>query len=171
MKAKNQQERDNSLLKFLGMFMGTVLLVVLAVVIGVSVPTKQNMKLKDDVRKCKDAAVKNAQLNASIDSVSKWLSSLNDPTTFNRILVQEKISKKIIAIDEFAQDSIGANRFIKIIAGNFQNTLRDKGDISQLTNELAVCKKSLEVAKHDLDLANTQLATCNTALNAYKLAH
>lgn len=159
MEPLNGKERTSALLKFLGLFLVTVILVNVAIYFSLQMPEKQLALLKEENSRLKVETLNTGLWLTTVDSVRSQLERYNAEP--NKIRLELEINDRINALTKFGiKDSSKFGDILTRVANAYsenlvlKKNLLNSGDcstkIAELEKEKAELKTDLKSCKDEL---------------------
>ena len=165
MKPKNSKERRNSFLKFLGLFLATVSMVVIAVYFNFRVPAKENELLREQAKLVKsEMEFQNGFFN-EMQNIKGMIDSLDVPgqnTAYQKSLISAKLvdlQKTIPTKDStylYDMHTSIVDLYVELQSAKDKlHALRDaEGTIEEYKEALDKCNQYLKEAERELRVRN-----------------
>ncbi|QWX84232.1 hypothetical protein H0I23_00855 [Cellulophaga sp. HaHaR_3_176] len=163
MKAKNIKERNKSFLKFLALFVVTILLIIGAVFLNYRVPHKENTLLRERAKNIERETEFQRTFAMQLTETRGLLDSL-DLKGQNISYLNDLISQKLVRIQSSlpAKDSTFRYKMYKDVLDVMVDYQKSKKELDQLTDaktqieeyqtEVDRLQEELDQAKRDLDI-------------------
>ena len=161
MKPKNSKERSNSFLKFLALFLVTIIFVILAVYFNYEIPSKENELLRDQAKVMEeDLKFQNTFYN-EMEHIKGLIDSLNTPgqnNSYQNSLISTKLvelRKSIPTEDETFRYDMYAS-IVKLHA-ELQDTKEELKSLQEAKSRIEEYKTALDKCQADLKQAERDL--------------
>ena len=161
MKPKNSKERRSAFFKFLGLFLVTMLTLLVAVYFNFKVPNKENALLKTQVKAVEKEMTFQNDFSAEMESIKSMIDSLDVPGQ-NVPYQNSKISEKLVSLQKTipTKDSTFRYDMYSNIVAAYADLQQSEGeliDLKDAKNTIEDYKEALEKCRNDLKQAERDL--------------
>jgi len=158
MKPKNSKERRSAFLKFLALFVVTVLAILFAVYFNFKVPNKENSLLKAEVKSVESEMEFQKNFSKEMESIKHMIDSLDVPGQ-NLPYENSLISTKLVDLQKTIPTKDSTFRY-----DMYNNIIATYVDLQKSEGELI----SLNDAKNTIEKYKIELEKCRTELTQTK---
>ncbi len=149
----NTQERNTALVKFIGIFVVTMLVVLMAAFFGMIIPTKENKSLKKENTQLGDQLRAQDQILAKMDSLELWMIELGRPGA-DINMTDIRISRMLAEMQAYENDSTTLGKIMKNVNVAYASLKNEKmnmhSTVGSSDEEIKKLKEDMEELEEDL---------------------
>jgi len=164
MKPKNTKERRSAFLKYLALFVVTMLAILFAVYFNFKVPSKENELLKNKVKAVEKEKVFQNKFSEKMTVIKNMLDSLDVPgqnVTYQNSLISDKLvdlqkfipSKDSTYVYDMYSSIVDLYSELQAINGELRSLNSAKSTIEEYKDALDRCRSDLKQTERDLFIA------------------
>lgn len=162
MEPLNQKERNSAFLKFVIMFICTIIVVLVAAFFDFKIPVKQNIYLQQENDNLKAQLSYQSTYLAKMDSLYNWILQMGKPGSDNMRL-DRKAADMVVEMEKFQNDSTSIGKIIKQCNAAYAMLLLNKRDLLQgnqgTSEEIKKLNEKLKEKDEELKKKNEEYQT------------
>ncbi len=164
MDALNEKEKTVALVKFLGMFLLTLIVVMVAAFFGLKSPSKQVDALLVENARLKNTSANLKSVVITLDSLRAKMGRFNNDA--NKVILERQIADEINALGKYSlSDSSETSVILSRVGAEFQDHLADKKMLSEAGN----CSGKVAELNAEMVKLTQELKDCNKELDTKSL--